>query len=187
MLVGHVCLLKDSDAAGEQLLHLAEALGKQGIRQHVAVRSASLAGQLAGVEDVTVGPLVSSPGAAFCTIPAIDIAHLHDTRSLPVGLLLALTRSIPFITMYRDDSLPSDRAVIQLAYRRASSIVCLTNKAGDVMQTSYPKTIIDIVPDVSDLGREEIDPIIGWQRMAADYAKIYRRSLDDSGVPAMLL
>ena len=55
------------------------------------------------------------------------------------------------------------------------------------MQTSFPKTIIDIVADVSDLGRDEIDPTISRQRMAAEYAKIYRRSLNDSGVPAMLL
>ena len=106
---------------------------------------------------------------------------------MPVGLLLALTRSIPFITTYTDTVLPPDRAVVQSAYRRASSIVCTTPEMARAMQANYAEPIIDIVPDANCSDRDEDDQNTGWQRTAAEYFKIYRRSLSNHEIPAMLL
>ena len=106
---------------------------------------------------------------------------------MPIGLLLALTRSIPFIATYTDTALPPDRALIQSAYRRASSIVCTTEELGRSMQARYTEAIIDIVPNANFSDIDKSDKNIDWQRTAAEYVKIYRRSLSDHEIPAMLL
>ncbi len=34
---------------------------------------------------------------AYCLMPDVDLAHVHESRSGQAGLLLTLTRSIPFV------------------------------------------------------------------------------------------
>jgi hypothetical protein len=95
--VGQIYLEKASVAGARQFQSLIEGLDKLGIEQHVLVASAELARSLSSLPYVTVGPVVSTPVVACCLMPDVDIAHVHDGKSGQSGLLLTLTRSIPYV------------------------------------------------------------------------------------------
>ncbi len=124
MRVGHVNLAKSFNGCGEHFVSLIEALRDEGIEQHVLVRNTALAKRLDIVEGVTVGPTVRSAIMAYCLMPAVDVVHVHDPADGQAGLLLTLTRSIPFVLTRRGKSAgksPLARAV----FRRASGLVYL--------------------------------------------------------------
>ena len=76
---------------------LVVALDRHDIEQHVLISDVALARRLAACQHVTVGPIVNTPVMAYCLMPAVEIVHIHESRSGQAGLLLTLTSSIPFV------------------------------------------------------------------------------------------
>ncbi|MGB5627550.1 MAG: glycosyltransferase [Woeseiaceae bacterium] len=122
MQIGHINLAKSSNGAGKHFVNLVEALQALDMRQHVLVRNVALAKRLDLVEGVTVGPAVRSAVMAYCLMPPVDVVHIHDPSEGQSGLLLTLTRSIPFVLTHRDAS-QLRNPLAQAIYRRASGIV----------------------------------------------------------------
>jgi len=122
MYIGHINLAKSFNGAGEHFVNLVEALQALDVQQHVLVRNVALAKRLDLVDGVTVGPAVRSAVMAYCLMPPVDVVHVHDPSEGQSGLLLTLTRSIPFVLTHRDHSLARN-PLAQAIYRRASGIV----------------------------------------------------------------
>lgn len=121
MNIGHICLATPDSDASEYFAALVEALDDFGVSQHVLVASVTLARRLAKCEHVTVGPVVKTPVMAYCLMPEVDIAHVHEGKSGQSGLLLTLTRSIPFVITvdsgFEQDKNPIARSVLNRAVR----------------------------------------------------------------------
>ncbi len=122
MHVGHINLAKSFNGAGEHFVSLVESLQEMGVRQYVLVRNVALAKRLDLVDSVTAGPVVRSAVMAYCLMPHVDVVHIHDPSDGQAGLLLALTRSIPFVLTHRNDA-PGRNPLTQAVYRRASGII----------------------------------------------------------------
>ena len=122
MHIGHINLAKSFNGAGDHFVGLLEALQEHGVQQHVLVGNIALAKRLDLLDQVSVGPVVRSAVMAYCLMPAVDVVHIHDPSEGPSGLLLALTRSIPFVLTHRDDSFGSN-PLAQAVYRRAAGII----------------------------------------------------------------
>ena len=97
MKIGHICLTPPGNVVSEHFAALVEALDRHDAEQHVLVASVILAKRLAACQSVTVGPIVKTPVMAYCLMPNVDLAHVHESKSGQAGLLLTLTRSIPFV------------------------------------------------------------------------------------------
>lgn len=97
MYVGHINLARSFNGAGESFVKLIEALQAYGANQHVIVRNVALAKRLDLIDDVTVGPTVRSAVMAYVLMPSVDVVHVHSTSDGQAGLLLTLTRSIPYV------------------------------------------------------------------------------------------
>ncbi len=122
MHIGHINLAKSFNGAGEHFVNLVEALQQHGVQQYVLVGNVSLAKRLDLIEDVTVGPVVRSTIMAYCLMPHLDVVHVHDPSDGQSGLLLTLTRSIPFVLTHHAES-PGRNPLTQAVYKRASGIV----------------------------------------------------------------
>ena len=123
MYIGHINLSASFNGAGEHFVRLIESLQQRSMRQYVLVRNVALAKRLDLVENVTVGPVVRSSITAFCLMPKVDVVHIHDDSSSSAGLLLALTRSVPFV-LTRHVSLDNGRNPLnQAACNRASGFI----------------------------------------------------------------
>jgi hypothetical protein len=119
MNIGHICLTVPYSEASENFAALVEALDDFGVSQHVLVANVALAQRLAECTHVTVGPLVKTPIMAYCLMPEVDVAHMHEGKSGQSGLLLTLTRSIPFVITvdngFKQDKSPITRSVLNRA------------------------------------------------------------------------
>lgn len=122
VFIGHINLAKSCNGAGEFFVNLVEALHQGGVRQHVLVRSVALAKRLELIDDVTVGPVVRSTVMAYCLMPHVDVVHVHDRSEGQSGLLLSLTRSIPYVLSHHGES-PGGNRLTQAVYKRASGII----------------------------------------------------------------
>lgn len=122
MQVGHINLAKSFNGAGEHFVSLVETLQELGLQQYVLVGNVSLAKRLDLIDGVTVGPVVRSAVMAYCLMPHLDVVHIHDPSEGQSGLLLTLTRSIPFVLTHRGE-LPGRNPLTQAIYKRASGIV----------------------------------------------------------------
>lgn len=97
MKVGHICLADVSDSTTGRFAAIVEGLDRLAVDQHAIVSDASLARRLQRCPCVSIGPVVSSSVMAYCLMPEVDVVHVHDAESGKAGLLLTLTRSIPFV------------------------------------------------------------------------------------------
>ncbi len=122
MYIGHINLAKSFNGAGEYFVKLIEALQEIGVQQHVLVRNVELAKRLDLVENVAVGPVVRSAITASCLMPVVDIVHIHDALDGQAGLLLTLTRSIPFVLTH-DGGASANGPLAKSVYRRAAGFI----------------------------------------------------------------
>ncbi|MBT8102357.1 MAG: glycosyltransferase [Gammaproteobacteria bacterium] len=122
MHIGHINIAKSFNGAGDYFVKLIESLQELGVRQHVLVKNVALAKRLDLIDDVTVGPIVRSAVMAYALMPSLDVVHIHDPADGQSGLLLTLTRSIPFVLTHRDD-LPGRNPLTQAVYKRAAGII----------------------------------------------------------------
>ena len=145
--IGHISLEKEYGGSGNQLLMLAKALSNHDIEQHAVVRNPVLARRLSEYARISVGPLVNSPVTAYGLMPNVDLAHVHDNRSLKSGLLLTLTRSIPYVVTHRSLHPPPAHALAKSMYQRAEAISCVSEAVSKVMLAYCPDTPIDSIYD----------------------------------------
>ena len=97
MRVGHIYLEKAPADGAPSFSALVEALDRLAIEQHVLVADAALARSLRPLPFATVGPVVQTPVMAYCLMPDSDVVHIHDDKAGQAGLLLTLTRSMPYV------------------------------------------------------------------------------------------
>jgi hypothetical protein len=117
--VAQIYLEKASAQGAQQFREIIESLDRLAIEQHVLVASADLAKSLGGLPYVTVGPLVSTPVMAYCLVPDVDVAHIHDGKSGQVGLLLTLTRSTPYVLNTIEAAQPTRNPLLASIRNRA--------------------------------------------------------------------
>lgn len=87
-----------------KFIPLVEALDRLAVPQHVIVSDEAVARRLEACPYVATGPVTSSPVMANCYMSAVDVVHAHDPVGGRAALLLALTRSVPYVlTRLKDD------------------------------------------------------------------------------------
>jgi len=184
VIVGHINLKKSMHGIGGHFVSLVEALRQLGAEQHVLVRNVTLARRLDTIAGVTVGPVVTTAITAACCMPHVDVVHVHHPEAGQAGLLLTLTRSIPYVLTHRGP-LPGMNPVTQSAYRRAAAIVCAERLDASALVKFNPGLRVYIVPDA---GRPVTDDeaYVGC-RAAARYVRVYQRAAEKWRMPALLL
>ena len=170
---------------GEHFIKLIECLDRQGIRQHVIVANASLARRISIYENVLVGPVTKTTVMSYCMMPDVDVVHVHDTRSYQAGLVLRLTRSIPYVLTHRATAAPAVRSPIaRSVITRSAGVICPTDAAANVLINAGFTVPVDLIPDMTFTA--QADDTIG-NRIAAEHHRIYRRAVDTRRIPALLL
>lgn len=149
MKIGHICLAPPASEAGEKFAALVEAIARHDVEQHVLVANVALARRLANSKRVSVGPIVRTPVMAYCLMPNVEIAHVHENQSGQAGLLLALTRSIPFIITTNSgqsgDGNSLTRSILQrAAYKMKLSDAVPDDEAAREHLNIYQKTLTRI-------------------------------------------
>jgi len=150
--IGHINLAKSFNGTGEHFVSLVESLQREGVDQHVIVRNMTLAKRLHIVDKVVVGPVVRSPISAYCLMPRLDLVHIHDSNAAQAGLLLTLTRSIPFVLTHRGSPPKNLNPLTQAVYRRATSIICNDESDLAVLHHFDPSLRVHVVPDIERFG-----------------------------------
>ena len=123
MKIGHICLAPPGNEISEHFAALVEALDRHYAEQHVLVASVMLAKRLAACQNVTVGPIVTTPVMAYCLMPNVELAHVHESKSGQAGLLLTLTRSIPFVITASRGSGAKKSPLTRSVLNRAAHVV----------------------------------------------------------------
>ena len=123
MHIGHINLSESFIDAGKNFVTLIESLQQHSMQQHVLVRNVALAKRISLIENVTVGPVVRSPVSAYSLMPHVDVVHIHDLASRSAGILLALTRSVPFVLTRHQALVNRGNPLDQAACKRASGFV----------------------------------------------------------------
>lgn len=183
MHVGHINLERSMNGMGEHFVRLVEALDRQGLQQHVIVANQSLARRVAICENVAIGPITTTAVMAYCLMPDVDVVHAHDPKSNQAGLVLRLTRSIPFVLTRRCVHAPGRNPMSRSLIERAATVICPTDAAAEAVLYIDPSVPVDIVRDISCESDEAHDE----NHIAAEHHRIYRRAIDTKRVPAMLL
>ncbi len=189
MRIGHIDLSPHITVAEEQLVVLVEALTAHGIEQHVLVRNPFLAKRLSVCAEVTIGPIVGSPLSAYFLMPVVDLVHTHEGRAINAGVLLKLTRSIPYVLTHRQFSRPGNNPIKRSKYRGSEGIICPSEDITDAMLDYVTDVPVDTIGDARNVD-DEIDAEngrISAERMAAEFLRVYRRTLDSRAVPGILL
>ena len=141
MRIGHIYLSTASNRATSEFTSLIEALDRLAVEQHVLVASAALARRLQSCPYVTVGPVVRSPVMAYCLMPDIDLVHTHDEKSGQAGLLLTLTRSIPFVTMRRESEHDGRNPLRRSIAQRAQALIDPADAGPDKLLQIYEQAV----------------------------------------------
>jgi hypothetical protein len=183
--IGHINLAKSFNGTGEHFIALVEALDRKGIRQHIIVQNQALASRLAVCEGVSLGPVIGSPVVAYCLTPPVDVVHTHDERSGQAGLLLALTRCVPYVLTRRLRRHAVARPLLRSVYGRASAVICTTNAGARAMVKNNPTLQVDVINDIARSDNPDVDMLAN--RIAAEHLRIYHRAVASLQVPALLL
>lgn len=184
MYIGHINLSASINGIGEHFVRLVEALSRQGVRQHVIVRDPDLARRLTLCDSVSAGPVVRSAVTACCLMPETNVVHAHDPKGAQAGLMLALTRSIPFVLSWRESEPPGRNPIVRSTLRRASGVVCPAAGVLETLVDIEVPGVVDVIPDIS---HEADDDESRQDEVAARYMRLYRRSGDSRRIPALLL
>lgn len=174
MQVGHINLLKSMNGTGEHFVRLVEGLDRQNVRQHVIVRNEALARRLKLYDGVTVGPRARTAVTAYCLMPAVDIVHTHDEASGHAGLLLTLTRSIPYVASRRSALPPGRNPIIQSVYGRAVSVICPSDFAAAAIADQGLDVPVVVIPNIAVRDSQGSGQAV--QRIVREHMRLYRRA-----------
>ena len=184
MRIGHINLDRSMNGIGEHFIKLIECLDRQGIRQHVIVANASLARRVSIYENVLVGPVTRTTVMSYCMMPDVDVVHVHDSRSYQAGLILRLTRSMPYVLTHRATGVPPRSPIARSVITRSAGVICPTDAAANALINAGFTVPVDIVPDMTfETQADEINE----NHIAAEHHRIYRRAVDTRRIPALLL
>ena len=189
MRIGHIDLSAHIGVAEEQLVVLVEALSSHGVEQHILLRNPFLAKRLSVCGRVSVGPIVRSAMTACFLMPAVDLLHAHERKAVGAAMFLSLARSVPYILTYRQFSAPRNNPARRVQYRRAAAIVCPSDDITNAMHDYVSDKPLDTIGDACNVD-DAIDAENGRIRaakMAAEYMRVYRRTLNSRSIPALLL
>jgi hypothetical protein len=139
--IGHIFLSTASDDSILEFASLVEALDRLAIEQHVLVASVPLVRRLQSCPYVTVGPVVKTPVMAYCLMPNIDIVHIHDSKSGQAGLLLTLTRSIPFVMTTPETGTDSRNPLKRSVFHRAQEFIPPSDAEPQKLIEIYRRTV----------------------------------------------
>ncbi|MDA0680343.1 MAG: glycosyltransferase [Proteobacteria bacterium] len=184
MVIGHVNLARSFNGTGEHFVALVEALDRQGVNQHVIVRNHALARRVAIYKNVTLGPVTGSPVIAYCLMPAVDVVHVHNDRSARSGLLLTLTRSIPYVLTRRGAGKLSGSPLSRSINSRAASLICCSRDAARAALTGNTNTRVDVIADIARESGADFE-LLG-NRVAAKHLRVYERAAETWQVPAFM-
>ncbi len=164
MRVGHINLSRPGESDSREFIALVEALHCEGIEQHLVIRDRSIARKLVPLDGVSIAPMAHTAVTASCLVPAVDIAHIHDASAAQAGLILTLTRSIPYVLSHRG-SLPNGRNPLAHAvYRRAACVVCSDHADIDILRHFEPSVRLAVIEEV------------GSASAARDLVRVYQNS-----------
>lgn len=184
MEIGHINLEAAINGAGEHLVKLVEGLCSLGVRQHVIVRDKSLARRLE-ICDGVVAQIANAAVTAYCLMPQVVLVHAHDETSGHAGLLLTLTRSIPYVITRSSEQPPGTNPIVRSVYSRALSVICPTQRAAAALTGQGLGMPVDVIPTISCSHVEKADRIV--RKIAAAHLRVYRRAVDSRHIPALLL
>lgn len=184
MYIGHICLATSMNGSADTLISLVEALARQGVRQHVLVRNDRLARRLAICEHVVVGPVVKAPVMAYCLMPNVQVVHIHCDSGASAGLLLTLTRSIPYVLTCRAELASGKGPLKQSTFNRAAGLIFPDKRIASRHSNADDRAPVNIVAD-SHCGNGTNTQ--ANNRIAAEHLRIYRRAADSGRIPALLL
>lgn len=185
MEIGHINLAASMNGTGEHFVRLVEGLSSLGVKQHVIVRNKSLARRLEICSGVTVGQTVNSAVTAYCLMPLIPLVHTHDEAAGHAGLLLTLTRSIPYVATRQSEDRLGDNPIIRSVYGRAVSIICPTKRAAAAVTGQGLGVPVDVIPTICCSDADNPDRMV--RKTAAAHLHVYRRAADSRRIPALLL
>lgn len=185
MEIGHINLAASMNGTGEHFVKLVEALGNLGVKQHVIVRNRTLARRLEICSGVTVGQTVNTAVTAYCLMPPMPLVHTHDEAAGHAGLLLTLTRSIPYVATRQSEQVLGDNPIIRSVYSRAVSIICPTEEAAAAVTGQGLGVPVDVIPEICCQGVDISDRRV--RKTAAAHLRVYRRAADSRHIPALLL
>ena len=83
--------------------------------------------------------------------------------------------------------MPGNGPITRSKYRRAEGIVCPSKQISMAMSVYADDTPVDTIRDACAADNDAPDSRFGAKIMAAEYLRIYRRTLDQRNVPAILL
>lgn len=125
-----------------QFVALVEALDRLAVSQYVIVGDDGVARRLQSCPYVDVGPVVRSPVVANCVMSTVDIVHAHDDKSGQAGLLLALTRSTPYILSQTAEHAQRDNALMKSVRSRAVLTLALDNLDPEQLLEVYRRAAV---------------------------------------------
>lgn len=140
MKIGQIFLEKSGGDSARQFQAVVEGLDRLAIEQHVLVASAELARSLSALPYVTVGPVVGTPVMAYCLIPEVDVAHVHDGKSGQTGLLLKLTRAVPYV-ITSTEAVNNKQSIWGSIWDRASATIETDDLHPDNLLESYRRAL----------------------------------------------
>ena len=138
--VGQIYLEKATGDGARQFQAIVEGLDRLAIEQHVLVASPDLARSLSALPYVTVGPVVGTPVMAYCLIPDVDVAHVHDGKSGQTGLLLTLTRAVPYV-ITSTDAAKNTKSLFGSIWDRAQAKIELDDLHPDKLIETYRRAL----------------------------------------------
>ena len=141
MKIGQIYLERGSDDGARRFATVVESLDRRAIDQHALVSDVALARGLHAMPYVQVGPVVQTPVMAYCLMPDVDVVHLHDDRSGQAGLLLTLTRSIPYVLTSARDATASRNPLRRSVYNRALCIVHPDDQSPERLVEIYRRAV----------------------------------------------
>ena len=149
MIVGHVLLRPQSDESIRRMTMLVEWVDHLAIRQHILTSDIVCARRVQSFPHATTGPIVRSPVIANCLMPKVDIVHAHDARGGQVGLLMALTRSVPFVVQRFEDQRSLREPFRDMILRRAGAVLDRVDDVERLIETY--RRVVDGAPVMSEL------------------------------------
>ncbi|MDJ0710444.1 MAG: hypothetical protein QNJ14_08645 [Woeseiaceae bacterium] len=143
--MGHVNLARPGDSYGESFVDLVQALHCEGLEQHLVLRDRAIVERLVPLDGVSISPVVHTAVTASCLVPSVDITHVHDLAAGQAGLILTLTRSIPYVLTHAGEVPNRRNPLAHAIYRRAACVICADHADIDLLRHFEPGMRIAIV------------------------------------------
>ena len=117
-------------------------------------------------------------------MPDVDVVHIHDTKSYQAGLVLRLTRSIPYVLTHRAAAAPTRSPIARSVIARSAGVICPTDVAANALINAGFTVPVDVVADMTFAANADD---MNENHIAAEHHRIYRRAVDTRRIPALLL